>query len=102
MAENNDIQLSTVINQIQEKCLDSQAQEQACCGVDKNLVNHEILTDNQIPQIAAKLDVIDDEDESGSIITNKVSSSETKNALNTVLKQSKDHMDNTDILLVHR
>ena len=86
VAEINDIQLSTLINQIQETCTnkmsDSQAQEWACLGVDEDLGNHEILTDDQILQIAAKEDDIDDEDESGSISTSKVSPSEAVNALN--------------------
>ncbi|XP_025417896.1 jerky protein homolog-like [Sipha flava] len=88
---------------IQEICTnkisDSQAQEWACRGADEDLANHEILTDDQILQIAAKED-IDDEDESGSISISKVSPSEAVNALNTVLQWAEDeNMDSTDILL---
>ncbi|KAF0712292.1 jerky protein-like, partial [Aphis craccivora] len=94
VVEINDIQLSTLINQIQEsstnKMSDSQAQEWACRGADEDLANHEILTDDQILQIAAKEDDIDDEDESGSISTSKVSPSEAVNALNTVLQWAED------------
>ncbi|XP_025410373.1 jerky protein homolog-like [Sipha flava] len=90
VVEINDIQLSTLINQIQETCTnkmsDSQAQEWACRGADENLANHKILTDDQILQIAAKEDDIDDEDESGSISTSKVSPLKSVSALNSVLQ----------------
>jgi len=67
------------------------------------LANHEILTDDQILQIAAKEYDIDDEDESGSIITSNVSPSEAVNALNTVLQWLEDqNMGSTDILFVRR
>ncbi|XP_025405713.1 jerky protein homolog-like [Sipha flava] len=107
VVEINDIQISTLINQIQKTCTnkmsDSQAQEWACRGADEDLANHEILTDDQILQIAAKEDDIDDEDESGSISISKVSPSEAVNALNTVLQWAEDeNMDSTDILLVRR
>lgn len=107
VSEINDIQLSTLINQIQGTCTnelsDSQAQDRACRDADEDLANHEILTDDQILQIAAKKDDIDDEDESGSISTSKVSPSEAVNALNTVLKWADyQNMDSTDILLVRQ
>lgn len=79
---------------------DSQAQEWACRGADEDLANHEILTDDQILQLATKGD-IDDEDESGSISISKVSHPEDMNLLSTVLQWAEEeNMDSTDILLV--
>lgn len=76
---------------------DSEVQEWACRGVDEDLANHEILTDDKILQIA-KEDDIDDEDESGSISTSKVSLS----VQYRIAMAEDQNIGSTDILLVRR
>jgi len=64
----------------------SYTQEWACDSADEDLANREILTDDQILQIAVKDGDIEDEDEIASINTSNVSPSEAVNALNTGLQ----------------
>jgi len=69
----------------------------ACGGVDEDLVNYEILTDDQILQIASEKDHVKDEDEIAFTNTSKVFSSETVNALHTALQWTEDlNMDSTE------